>query len=112
MSGHTRVVSEMVAGSVARPALGREVMALSEPWVKLAEDAVERVLAGTPLAALAKPRELALAGITFHLGANLVTHVGQATKTVESLLASAERLAGMLEPFGPAAGGAGKDVGQ
>ncbi len=96
-SGHIRVVSEMVAGSVSRPELGRQVMALWEPWVTLAEDAVERVLADSPLAALAQPRELALAGVTFYLGANLVTHMGQAPETVEALLASAERLAGMLD---------------
>lgn len=99
-SGHIRVVSEMVAGSVSKPDLGREVMALWEPWVALAEDSVERALDGSPLAALASPRELALAGVTFYLGANLVTHMGQATETVQSLLASAERLAGMLDLLG------------
>jgi len=100
-SGHIRVVSEMVAGSVARPELGRQVMALWEPWVALAEDSAERVLAGSPFAALASPRELALAGVTFYLGANLVTHMGQAPETVQSLLASAERLAGMLDLLSP-----------
>ncbi len=100
-SGHIRVVSEMVAGSVSRPELGRQVMQLWEPWVALAEHSVTRVLAGSPLAALASPRELALAGVTFYLGANLVTHLGQATETVDALLASAERLTGMLDLLGP-----------
>lgn len=99
-SGHIRVVSEMVAGSVSRPELGRQVMALWEPWVELAEESVTRVLAGSPLATLASPRELALAGVTFYLGANLVTHMGQATETVDSLLATAERLAAMLDLLG------------
>ena len=100
-SGHIRVVSEMIAGSVSRPELGRQVMQLWEPWVALAEQSVTRVLADSPLAALASPRELALAGVTFYLGANLVTHLGQATETVDALLASAERLAGMLDLLGP-----------
>ncbi len=96
-SGHIRVVSEMVAGSVSRPELGRRVMALWEPWVALGEQSVARALDDSPFAALASPRELALAAVTFYLGANLVTHMGQATETVDSLLASAERLAGMLD---------------
>jgi AcrR family transcriptional regulator len=105
-SGQIRVVSEMVAGSVARPELGREVMKLMEPWVTLAEEAVARVMAGSPLpvAALASPRELALAGVTFYLGANLVTHMGQAPAAVDALMAAAERAAGMLDLLGGGGG--------
>jgi AcrR family transcriptional regulator len=102
-SGQIRVVSELVAGSVARPELGRKVMTLMEPWVTLAEEAVARVLAGSvlPVAALASPRELALAGVTFYLGANLVTHLGQAPETVDGLMAAAERAAAMFELLTP-----------
>jgi AcrR family transcriptional regulator len=108
-SGQIRVVSEMVAGSVARPELGRRVMTLMEPWVTLAEEAVARALAGSPLpiAGLASPRELALAGATFYLGANLVTHLGQAPEAVAGLMAAAERAAAMFEPVAPPPPGAG-----
>jgi len=101
-SGQIRVVSEMVAGSVAKPELGRKVMKLMEPWVTLAEESVARVLEESPLpvAALLSPRELALAGVTFYLGANLVTHMGQAPEAVDSLMAAAERAAGMLDLLG------------
>jgi AcrR family transcriptional regulator len=107
-SGQIRVVSEMVAGSVARPELGREVMTLMEPWVTLAEEAVGRALAGSalPVAALASPRELALAGVTFYLGANLVTHLGQAPEAVDALMAAAERAAAMFERLPPVRPGA------
>ena len=100
-SGHIRVVSEMVAGSVARPPLGGRVMALMEPWVDLAEAGVKRATAGSPLAAFAEPREIALAGVTFYLGANLVTHLSDGTEAVDGLLASAERAAGLLDLMGP-----------
>jgi AcrR family transcriptional regulator len=100
-SGHIRVVCEMVAGSVARPELGRRVMAEMEPWVSLAEDAVERVLEGSPARALIDPRELALGGVTFYLGANLVTHLGEGPEAVDRLMAGAERAAGMLDLLGP-----------
>ncbi|MEA2141652.1 MAG: hypothetical protein QOI64_82 [Solirubrobacteraceae bacterium] len=108
-SGQVRIVSEMVAGSVARPELGRQVMALMEPWVTLAEEAVARVFEGSgpPIAMLASPRDLALAGVTFYLGANLVTHMGEAPEAIDGLMASAERAAEMLERLlGGSAGGA------
>lgn len=98
-SGHIRVVSEMVAGSVSRPPLGNQVMALMEPWIELAEAGVRRAFAGSPVAALADPRELALAGVTFYLGANLVTHLSGGDEAVEGLLASAERAAALLDSF-------------
>ncbi|MEJ7788930.1 MAG: TetR/AcrR family transcriptional regulator [Thermoleophilaceae bacterium] len=97
-SGHITVVSEMVAGSVARPPLGARVMELTEPWIDLAEEGVEQALAGSPLAALAPPRELALAGVTFYLGANLVTHLSDGAESVDGLLASAERAAALFSP--------------
>jgi len=97
-SGHITVVSEMVAGSVARPPLGARVMELMEPWIDLAEEGVEQALAGSPLAALAPPRELALAGVTFYLGANLVTHLSDGAESVDGLLASAERAAALFSP--------------
>ena len=87
---------------MARPELGRRVMALMEPWVTLAEEAVARVSkdSALPIAMLATPRELALAGVTFYLGANLVTHMGEAPEAIDALMASAERAAGMLDMFG------------
>ncbi len=97
-SGHITVVSEMVAGSVSRPPLGARVMALMEPWIDMAEEGVEQALAGSPLGALAPPRELALAGVTFYLGANLVTHLSDGAESVDGLLASAERAAALFSP--------------
>lgn len=103
-SGHIRVVCEMVAGSVARPELGRRVMAEMEPWVTLAEEAVERALEGSPARAFIDPRELALGGVTFYLGANLVTHLGEGPEAVDRLIAGAERAAGFLDLLDPGSG--------
>ena len=96
-SGYIRVVSEMVSGSVARPEMGRRVMGLMEPWIAMAEQAIERVLAGSPVAGLVSARELAFAGVTFYLGANLVVHLGADAEAVDGLLSAAERGAAWLE---------------
>ena len=102
-SGHIRVVSEMVAAGVAQPELAPRVVALMEPWLDLCEGAVSRSLAGTPLAELAAPRELAFAAVTFYLGANLLTHLVPEQADVARVLDAGERLAPLLELFDVAA---------
>jgi AcrR family transcriptional regulator len=99
-SGHVRVVSEMVAGSVSRPELADPVMAQMEPWVGLAERCVERALEGSPLLSVAPPRDLAMAAVTFYLGANLMSHLGRDSPAVEDLLAAGERAAPLLDLLG------------
>jgi AcrR family transcriptional regulator len=96
-SGHIRVVSELVGASVSRPELATPVVALMEPWLELAESAVQRVIASTPLAELVEARELALAAVTFYLGANLLTHLVPERADVERLLAAGRRFAPLLE---------------
>ncbi|MBA3301889.1 MAG: TetR/AcrR family transcriptional regulator [Thermoleophilaceae bacterium] len=99
-SGHIRVVSEMVAASVARPAMGPQVVELMEPWVELAQRTLDRVLAGSPLLGLASTRELALAGVTFYLGANLMSHLVPGDPEVDGLLEAAGRGASLLPLLG------------
>jgi len=100
-SGYIRVVSEMVSGSVARPEMGRRVMGLMEPWIAMAEQSIERILADSPVTGLVSARELAFAGVTFYLGANLVVHLGADAEAVDGLLNAAERGAALLELLQP-----------
>ena len=95
-SGHIRVVSELVGASVGKPDLAPRVVALMEPWLELAEDAIAHVVAESPLAEIAEPRELALAAVTFYLGANLLTHLVPERADVSALLAAAQRLAPLV----------------
>src|SRR4029077_5727396 len=43
-SGHITVLSEMMAASSDRPDLGPEIVARLEPWIALAEEAIQSVL--------------------------------------------------------------------
>ena len=96
-SGHIRVVSELVAGSVANPELGPRVVELMEPWIELAERAVERALAGSPILELASPRRLAYVAVTFYLGANLVSQLAPESEDLAGLLDDAARFAPALD---------------
>ena len=97
-SGHIRVVSELVGASVSNAELAPRVVELMEPWLALAEETVRRAVAGSPMAHVVEPRDLAVAAVTFYLGANLLTHLVPAQADVERVLAAARRFAPLLAP--------------
>ena len=99
-SGFVRVVSEMVAGSVANPELGPRMVGLVEPWIEAAQTAAERVLGPSGLTGVVTPRQLAFAAVTFYLGANLLTQLVPDSNEVEEILQTAKRLAPMLDMLG------------
>ena len=80
-SGHMTVVSQLVAGSLARPGLKPEVLARMEPWLEFAEETIRRVVVGTPLEPLVPVEEVASAAITFFFGVNLFTGLGAGDRT-------------------------------
>jgi AcrR family transcriptional regulator len=94
-SGHVAVISQIVAGSLARPELAEGVLLRIEPWVEFCEDAIRKALAGSPLDQALPTRELAYGLVSYYLGANLLTHLGSAERT-EALLEQAEALAPSL----------------
>ena len=96
VSGHIDVLSQMVAGSVARPELAPEMTARMQPWIDLCEEVVGRTVAGTALAAI-PTRELAYAIVTFYLGANLLTHLDPAGAAGDVLVARLAQLQPLLE---------------
>lgn len=94
--GHMTVVSQMVAGSVARPELAGEVVARMEPWIELCEDALRKALSNTPADEVVPLRDLAYAFVTFYLGLNLLTHLDQDRERTEAVVARLQGLAPLL----------------
>jgi AcrR family transcriptional regulator len=95
-SGHVAVISQLVAGSMARPELAKGVVERVDPWVDFCEHAIRKVLAGSPLEDALPVRELAYGAVSFYLGANLLTHLGGAAPT-QALFGQAEALAPTLD---------------
>ena len=94
--GHMTVVSQMVAGSVARPELAKEVVARMEPWIELCEEALRKGLASSPAAELVPTRDLAYAIVTFYLGLNLLTHLDEDRERTEALVKRLQSLAPLV----------------
>jgi AcrR family transcriptional regulator len=94
-SGHLTVVSQMVAGSLARRELAPEVRARMEPWLEFAEQTIARFV-GPTLAP-----DLALAAVTFYFGVNLLSVLDP--ERMDGLFARTAELApllqGLLPPF-------------
>jgi len=96
-SGHTTIVAQMVAGSLAHPELGPELVARMEPWVEFCHDAIGKTLGSSPIAELTPVYDLAYALVTFYLGVNLVTHLDQDGSRADALFERAVALAPLLE---------------
>ncbi len=95
-SGHIAVVSQLIAGSIARPELAPEMIVRMQPWIDLCEEVLEKVMAGSPLATAVPTRELAYAVVTFYLGANLLTHLDPDRSRTDALFARLEELQPLL----------------
>lgn len=97
-TGHITVISELIAGSLARPDLGPEVVARMEPWVELVEEVLSDVLAGSTLGGIIQPKPLAFGIIALYLGVDLLSHLDRDQSRADALFETAARLAPLLAP--------------
>jgi AcrR family transcriptional regulator len=97
-TGHTTVVAQMIAGSVARPELAPELTARMEPWVELCEQALAKGFERLGVATPPPLRELAYAVATFYLGVSLLTHLDE-RRRIDSLFGGVEALASIVSPL-------------
>jgi AcrR family transcriptional regulator len=93
--GHTTVVAQMIAGSVARPELAPELVARLEPWLELCEQALAKGFGRLGVPPPAPLPDLAYAVVTFYLGVNLLTHLDE-TRRIDAIFARLEELAPLL----------------
>lgn len=94
-SGHITVISEMVAGSLARPDLGPEVVARMEPWIAFTEGVISDLLTGSIFESAVNARTLAFAVVALYLGVDLLSHLDQDKSRAEALF----QMAGAMGPF-------------
>jgi AcrR family transcriptional regulator len=95
--GYITALGEMVSGGVSDPLLGAEVAARIEPWIGMVERKLEELLAGSPLAALASPKDLAFGIVSLYFGVDMLSHMERDNSRAESLLDLATRLAVLAE---------------
>jgi AcrR family transcriptional regulator len=99
--GYITALGEMVSGGVSDPVLGAEVSARIEPWIGMVEGKLEELLAGSPLGALASPKDLAFGIVAMYFGVDMLSHMGRDHSRAEALLDLAARLAVLVDTVLP-----------
>jgi AcrR family transcriptional regulator len=95
-AGHMTVVSELMAGSMAHPEMKPEIVARIDPWIDLAEEAIRKVMAGSPFGDALPARQVAFAVVAFYCGINTLTNLSRERPEVEDLFRTASRLGPVL----------------
>jgi len=95
-SGHIKVLAELIAGASSSPSLGPEIVARIEPWVGFTEEALGRVLAGSPLEPLVPTEDLAFAVVALYLGVELLDHLNGQLALAERLIDTGSRLSSLF----------------
>jgi AcrR family transcriptional regulator len=99
--GNITALGEMVGAGVSDATLGAEVAARIEPWIGMVERKLEQLLAGSPLRALACPRDLAFGIVAAYFGVDMLSHLQRDRARAESLLDLATRLAALADAVLP-----------
>ncbi len=99
-AGHIAVLAEMIAGASATPGLAPEVAARIAPWRQFTADALRRVLAPSPLAAVVEPDVAAHAVVALYLGLEMLANLDGDRAPALELFDRARQLANLLQMLG------------
>jgi AcrR family transcriptional regulator len=99
-AGHVGVLVEMITGAQSVDGLGQQVADRLAPWRELAEAAVHRSLAASPVAALVPAREVAHGVVAGFLGLELLASLDGDPSAALALFDRVLGLAGLLDLTG------------
>ncbi|MDI1461187.1 TetR/AcrR family transcriptional regulator [Catellatospora sp. KI3] len=99
--GHIAAVQELVAAANSNPRLAEQVRVQTAVWQDFAAEAIEGLLAGTPLAEVIPVRELATAAVAMYLGMELLSHLHANRLGPEALFDASQRFAPLLDSLRP-----------
>lgn len=95
-AGHLTVLSQVLAASLGDRKLGQRVIERLEPWIRLVQETLDRLLRGTVLEELVPQREAALAMIAFYMGTEMLYHLEHDEKRTKALFAFLRGLAPLV----------------
>jgi AcrR family transcriptional regulator len=95
--GHATAVTEMIGASLSKPQLRSELVTRMRPWLELTQQALERLLGNSPLAAFtpaAGPASFAI--VSSYLGLNMLSRLMPNLRQAEALFQLLEQLAELV----------------
>ena len=99
--GSTAVLTQLLAGSVSSPDLRASILAGMEPWTLLVDQALDRILAGTPLSAAVPTGDIAFAISSLFLGMELMAGLNPDEDRVASLFTSLDAVGMFVDALLP-----------
>jgi AcrR family transcriptional regulator len=103
-TGHVKLLAELVAAGASSPELGKQVAMRVAPSLAFSRETFERVIAGSPLAALIESKDAAYALSALYLGMELLASLEGSLDGSDALFAAAGRVASLLSLIMPAPG--------
>jgi AcrR family transcriptional regulator len=92
-SGHIEAVQELVAAARPGSAMAEAISAQTRRWEALAEQVLQTLLRGKPLARLVNVPVAARAAVAYYLGMQTLTHIDRDSSRPAAAFAQAGRLA-------------------
>lgn len=99
--GSTTVLTQLLAGSLSSDELRESVLAGMDPWIDLVEQALDRVIAGTPLAQAVPTADIAFAISSLFLGMEFMTGLHDDDARVERLFTSLDAVGAFVDALLP-----------
>jgi AcrR family transcriptional regulator len=95
--GNIRVLSQMLAAASSSPELTEKLRSFFDPWVELVEQAVSRVVAGTPYEQVVPVHDLSMGVVALFMGTELLSQVYDTQPSATALFRTMGQLATLLE---------------
>ncbi|HET9443050.1 MAG TPA: TetR/AcrR family transcriptional regulator, partial [Acidimicrobiales bacterium] len=95
--GHITVLAQLLAGATTAPELRAPLRERFSPWIEVAEQAIERVVAGTPYAAVLPVGDLAFVVTALFMGMELTMTLEPDKEREERLFRNIGLLAQMAD---------------
>jgi AcrR family transcriptional regulator len=95
--GHITVLSELIAGSLAHPELGPELVARLRPWLDFTQEALGAAFADPVLAQAVPLPDLSFALVALYLGLNLLIRLDPSAVPADELFALMRRVAPLVQ---------------
>jgi len=95
--GNITVLTQMLAGAASDPVIALGLRESFEPWIGVVEEALHRVVDGTPFADMLSIDDLAFVITSMFLGIELITHLDADERRDRTLFQTLGALGGMVE---------------
>lgn len=95
--GYIRVLSQMLAGASSSPELGHRLRGFYDPWIRLVQDAILRVVEGTAYENAVPARDLAVGVVSLFMGIELLSQLDDHPASNETLFRTLGLVASLLE---------------